>query len=245
MPVEEEYEPGKWREAVPLPTYVGWRMKTLVCTTGMCAFRIIASRGDRSTRFKGKDAQERYEAHWRAEHGIESKEAGSRMSMLPDDEAYALHQDATLGVQEPPERKGRGMRLFELHRDTDETGISGTGVVAQGVEFDDGTVAMRWTTEWPTSVVFHDRGAAALEAVHGHGGKTRIVWDPPRVALDDYASAVATDEGSIVANHQLRELMDALGMSDRARTSTPREVWLQALVVVRRQSDVIRGAAGG
>jgi hypothetical protein len=68
------------------------------------------------------------------------------------------------------------MRTFELHRDVDETGISGTGIVAQGVEFDDGVIAMRWLSEWPTSVVFHDRGAEALEAVHGHGGKTRVVW---------------------------------------------------------------------
>jgi hypothetical protein len=71
------------------------------------------------------------------------------------------------------------MRLFELHRDVDETGISGTGVVAQGVEFDDGTVAMKWLGDWPTSVVFHDRGAEALEHVHGHGGKTRVVWQAP------------------------------------------------------------------
>lgn len=68
------------------------------------------------------------------------------------------------------------MRVFELHRDIDETGVSGTGVVAQGVEFEDGSVALRWLTEWPTSVVFHDRGAAAVEHIHGHNGKTRIVW---------------------------------------------------------------------
>lgn len=67
------------------------------------------------------------------------------------------------------------MRTFKLVRDTDVTGVSGTGVVAEGVEFSDGTVAMRWLTEWPTSVVFHDRGMAAVEKVHGHGGATRIV----------------------------------------------------------------------
>ena len=36
------------------------------------------------------------------------------------------------------------MRTFRLIRDEDPTGISGTGSVAEGVEFDDGTVAMRW-----------------------------------------------------------------------------------------------------
>lgn len=67
-------------------------------------------------------------------------------------------------------------RPFTLERDVDATGISGTGVVAEGVEFSDGTVALRWMTEWPTSVVFHDRGLMAVQHVHGHGGKTRIVF---------------------------------------------------------------------
>jgi hypothetical protein len=68
------------------------------------------------------------------------------------------------------------MRRFELHRDIDETGVSGVGIVAEGVCFSDGVVALRWRGDWPTSVVFHDRGMEAVEAVHGHGGKTRIVW---------------------------------------------------------------------
>lgn len=67
-------------------------------------------------------------------------------------------------------------RRFELHRDEDVTGISGTGLVAEGVVFRDGVGCLRWLTEWPTSVVFYDRGEEAIEAIHGHGGKTRIVW---------------------------------------------------------------------
>ena len=67
------------------------------------------------------------------------------------------------------------MRCFELHRDVDESGISGTGVVAEGVEFKDGVVSLRWLTEWPTSVVWYDRGMESVEAIHGHNGKTRIV----------------------------------------------------------------------
>jgi len=67
-------------------------------------------------------------------------------------------------------------RRFELHRDTDASGVSGTGVVAEGIEFSDGVVALRWRSEWPTSVVFHDRGIEAVRAVHGHNGATRIVF---------------------------------------------------------------------
>lgn len=67
-------------------------------------------------------------------------------------------------------------RAFVLRRTEDVTGVSGTGIVAEGVEFSDGTVALRWTSAWPTSVVFHDRGIASVEAVHGHGGKTHVEW---------------------------------------------------------------------
>jgi len=67
-------------------------------------------------------------------------------------------------------------RLFRLIRDEDPTGMSGIGFVAEGVEFDDGCVALRWRTAWPTSVVFHDRGIQSVERLHGHGGSTRIEW---------------------------------------------------------------------
>jgi hypothetical protein len=73
-------------------------------------------------------------------------------------------------------------RRFVLERDDDVSGVSGLGIVAEGVVFFDGVVALRWTSAWPTSVVFHDRGMEAVEAVHGHNGKTRIVWLDPEDA---------------------------------------------------------------
>lgn len=66
------------------------------------------------------------------------------------------------------------MRLFQLQRDEDPTGISGTGVVADGVEFGDGTVVIRWRGERPSTVVWEDISAA--EAVHGHVGATQFVF---------------------------------------------------------------------
>lgn len=68
------------------------------------------------------------------------------------------------------------MRRFELHRSVDVTGVSGCGVVAEGVAFADGVVVLRWLGPWPTSVVFHDRGIESVQHVHGHGGATQIVW---------------------------------------------------------------------
>lgn len=66
--------------------------------------------------------------------------------------------------------------MFYLQRNEDATGVSGTGRVAEGVEFSDGTVALKWTSEWPTSVVFHERGIESVEVIHGHGGRTTIVF---------------------------------------------------------------------
>lgn len=65
------------------------------------------------------------------------------------------------------------MRKFKLIRDIDESGISGTGVVAEGIEFRDGTVAMRWITDRHSTCIYDTLDD--VEAIHGHGGKTRVV----------------------------------------------------------------------
>lgn len=63
--------------------------------------------------------------------------------------------------------------LFHLQRDTDVSGVSGTGIVADGVIWPDGTVSVRWRGEHP-SIVFW-RSIEAVKAIHGHNGATRIV----------------------------------------------------------------------
>lgn len=73
------------------------------------------------------------------------------------------------------------MRLFHLERDIDVSGVSGTGVVARGVVFPDGSVAMRWDAGPDRSTVLWDSIDAA-ERIHGHGGATRIVWDDYQLA---------------------------------------------------------------
>lgn len=67
------------------------------------------------------------------------------------------------------------MRRFELHRDVDVSGISGTGVVAEGIEFSDSTVVVRWIVGEHHSTVSW-ASIASVEAIHGHGGTTRLVW---------------------------------------------------------------------
>lgn len=75
-------------------------------------------------------------------------------------------------------------RRFYLYRQIDDTGVSGPGVVAHGVEFCDGTVVIRWRGTRPSTVVWASM-ADALK-VHGHGGHTVAVF------LDDDATARTT-----------------------------------------------------
>lgn len=65
-------------------------------------------------------------------------------------------------------------RRFVMNRRKDHSGVSGTGIVASGVEFHDGTVAVRWKGKDPSTSVW--KNVAALEAVHGHEGSTQIEW---------------------------------------------------------------------
>jgi hypothetical protein len=62
------------------------------------------------------------------------------------------------------------MRRFELRRFDDPSGISGVGIVAQGCQFEDGTVVIRWLGPTPSTSVWPCIEDAL--AVHGHGGKT-------------------------------------------------------------------------
>ena len=66
------------------------------------------------------------------------------------------------------------MRRFQMYREEDVTGVSGTGVVVQGVLWDDGAVAIRWLGATPSTT--HHESIENVIKVHGHNGKTTIEW---------------------------------------------------------------------
>lgn len=68
------------------------------------------------------------------------------------------------------------MKTFTLERHEDVTGVSGTGVVAEGVEFSDGTVVLKWIVGDHQSTVHWPGGMESVRAIHGHDGKTEVVW---------------------------------------------------------------------
>lgn len=67
------------------------------------------------------------------------------------------------------------MKRFYLNRIKDFSGNSGTGRVADGVLWPDGTVTIRWRGSRPSTVNWGCIEDA--EFIHSHAGATEIVWE--------------------------------------------------------------------
>lgn len=67
------------------------------------------------------------------------------------------------------------LRRFVLERHTDATGVSGTGVVAAGVQLIGGTCVFLWVDTPAASLVVFASAQAILQ-VHGHNGATTLRW---------------------------------------------------------------------
>ena len=63
---------------------------------------------------------------------------------------------------------------FQLHRRVDHSGVSGTGVVADGVRFASNMVAVGWRGDKYSVGVYPDMDH--MLSVDGHGGYTLVVW---------------------------------------------------------------------
>jgi len=54
------------------------------------------------------------------------------------------------------------------------SGISGVGIVAEGIQFSDGQVILRWQTKTATTEVSNN--IEELMQIHGHEGSTIVEW---------------------------------------------------------------------
>lgn len=70
------------------------------------------------------------------------------------------------------------LKEFYLERLEDETGISGTGIIARGVVLPSGQVVMEWLTFTSSINIYHNINQ--VEEVHGHGGKTLLKYGTPK-----------------------------------------------------------------
>ena len=125
-------------------------------------------------------------------------------------------------------------RPFILVRDQDVSGVSGTGIVADGTLFPDGHAVLHWRGQWPTTTP-HPGGMESVIAVHGHNGATRVVWKeiqgPPPARYGDawteltgYVQEAVDDGGQIDPAHlaaYMREL--------RHKALAPAREWIRGI----------------
>lgn len=72
------------------------------------------------------------------------------------------------------------MRRFYLERSEDPTGVSGIGIIAWGIEFESGWVALHFDPCLKgVGSIYAYRDLADMFILHGHSGKTQIVWVDP------------------------------------------------------------------
>jgi hypothetical protein len=107
------------------------------------------------------------------------------------------------------------VRTFEFHRDADVTGVSGTGIVADGVAFDDGVTVVRWRGERRSTVVWPSAVAVMVEQFAQHlqaaAGRRAAVASATELVDDREIDEHAIESAAIV-----RAEFDAAGGADRA-----------------------------
>jgi hypothetical protein len=70
--------------------------------------------------------------------------------------------------------KPGGIQTFFLYRWEDVSGVSGTGVVAEGVRFGNGKCAVTWRGPVKSVTVYDS--VEEVVRIHLHGGKTGLFW---------------------------------------------------------------------
>ena len=110
-------------------------------------------------------------------------------------------------------------RRFQLFRREDVNGMSGTGIVAEGIQFRDGRCAYRWLTEPSTTQLadsIHD-----IEHIHGHGGRTTIRWldedgdDGEKSLAEVYADRNRLAVAFAMLAEEAATMQDGLAVPDR------------------------------
>lgn len=126
------------------------------------------------------------------------------------------------------------MFTYELRRDEDATGVSGVGVVAQGVVFDDCSVAQRWVKEGTETMIYaslwdvvreHCDDGAALIVPLGDVEAVRLARSPRGDTLMAVMDHTAHDGHSVTFRVGASVRYASFG-HDRARADEAVSAWL-------------------
>tara|TARA_R100001129_G_C5310687_1_gene245087 strand:- start:617 stop:958 length:342 start_codon:yes stop_codon:yes gene_type:complete len=77
----------------------------------------------------------------------------------------------------------RGIETFTVCRQSDESGVSGTGVVIEGVQYATGQVVLHWLTPFPKGSIAIFESLTDFKKVHINphpDNKTIITWSDGR-----------------------------------------------------------------
>lgn len=124
---------------------------------------------------------------------------------------------------------------FVLARVEDVSGVSGTGIVANGILWPDGQAVIHWTGhQYPTTTP-HPGGMESVLAIHGHNGATRVIWKEIDTPKADYGSVwpelvgyvqQALDDGDQIDPAHLAEYMREL----RHKALAPAREWISRVM---------------
>src|SRR5258708_5088529 len=88
--------------------------------------------------------------------------------------AYNVPIEILLGKDgQPAEPVSLGLKRLYLERTLDPVGISGTGVIAEGVVFSNGKVVLQWLTNYQSVGIYVS--ISDVLSIHGHNGTTSVV----------------------------------------------------------------------
>ena len=103
-------------------------------------------------------------------------------TFAPEEDRVAT--DAEILKPKPPTKFApRGIETFTICRQGDESGVSGTGVVIEGVQYATGQVVLHWLTPVPRGSIAIFESLTDFKKVHVNphpDNKTIITWSDGR-----------------------------------------------------------------
>jgi len=110
----------------------------------------------------------------------------------------------------PPKKAPEGMIKFTVYRLSDQSGVSGSGIIAQGVKFATGDIAVQWLTPAPNGDLQIKRSLDDFLNVHVHPHPENItVLTFEDSEANIYPEVISRDDFQTKTFEELQEIVKA------------------------------------